>query len=96
MECLTGFVPGQLRRPFWTIPDAGLFACQWTGQDNSFPLKMLPYTRRSDVDNKKMRLGLYRKIEIARDQLPDMQTLVVNNTRALERLVTIIETREHL
>ena len=25
-----------------------------------------------------------------------MQTLVVNNTRALERLVTIIETREHL
>jgi len=24
------------------------------------------------VDNKKMRLGLYRKIEIARDQLPDM------------------------
>ena len=33
---------------------------------------MLPYTRRSAVDNKKMRLGLYRKIEIARDQLPDM------------------------
>ena len=24
------------------------------------------------MDNKKMRLGLYRKIEIARDQLPDM------------------------
>lgn len=30
------------------------------------------YIRSAAVDNQKMRLGLYRKIEIARKQLPDM------------------------